>query len=189
MRLGVIDVGSNTVHLVAVDVRDGGRPTPMSDWKTSLKLVEQLDSDGNIHDRGLKKLIAAVKEAKELANKLGCDEFMPFATSAIRSATNSAYVLDEVEKHTGVRLEILSGEDEGRLTFLAVRRWYGWSAGRITNIDIGGGSLELCTGTHEHPDVASSLDLGAGRLTYNWFDTDPPESRWVPRRRFVRWRA
>ena len=139
MRLGVIDVGSNTVHLVAVDVRDGGRPTPMSDWKTSLKLVEQLDSDGNIHDRGLKKLIAAVKEAKELANKLGCDEFMPFATSAIRSATNSAYVLDEVEKHTGVRLEILSGEDEGRLTFLAVRRWYGWSAGRITNIDIGGG--------------------------------------------------
>ncbi|MDK8684002.1 Ppx/GppA phosphatase family protein [Corynebacterium pseudodiphtheriticum] len=174
MRLGVIDVGSNTVHLVAVDVRDGGRPTPMSDWKTSLKLVEQLDADGNIHERGLKKLISSVGEAKELANKLGCDEFMPFATSAIRSATNSAYVLDEVEKQTGVRLEILSGKDEGRLTFLAVRRWFGWSAGRITNIDIGGGSLELCTGTDEHPDVASSLDLGAGRLTYNWFDADPP---------------
>ena len=71
MRLGVIDVGSNTVHLVAVDVRDGGRPTPMSDWKTSLKLVEQLDADGNIHERGLKKLISSVGEAKELANKLG----------------------------------------------------------------------------------------------------------------------
>ena len=93
----------------------------------------------------------------------------------MRSATNSAKVLDEVEKQTGVRLEILSGEEEARLTFLAARRWYGWSAGRITNLDIGGGSLELSTGTDEHPEMAFSLDLGAGRLTHNWFDTDPPQ--------------
>lgn len=147
----------------------------MSDWKTSLRLVEQLDKDGNIHEKGMKKLISAVGEAAELGNKLGCDEFIAFATSAVRSATNSAKVLDEVEKQTGVRLEILSGEEEARLTFLAARRWYGWSAGRITNLDIGGGSLELSTGTDEHPEMAFSLDLGAGRLTHNWFDTDPPE--------------
>ncbi|MCG7276311.1 MULTISPECIES: Ppx/GppA phosphatase family protein [Corynebacterium] len=175
MRLGVLDVGSNTVHLVAVDAATGGRPTPMSDWKTPLRLVEQLDKKGNIHEKGLKKLISAVGEANELGQKLGCDEFMAFATSAVRSAPNSAEVLDEVEKQTGVRLEILSGEEEARLTFLAVRRWYGWSAGRITNLDIGGGSLELSTGTDEHPELAFSLDLGAGRLTHNWFDTDPPE--------------
>lgn len=147
----------------------------MSDWKTPLRLVEQLDKDGNIHEKGMKKLISAVGEAAELGNKLGCDEFIAFATSAVRSATNSAKVLDEVEKQTGVRLEILSGEEEARLTFLAARRWYGWSAGRITNLDIGGGSLELSTGTDEHPEMAFSLDLGAGRLTHNWFDTDPPE--------------
>ncbi|MBE7338272.1 Ppx/GppA family phosphatase [Corynebacterium aurimucosum] len=175
MRLGVLDVGSNTVHLVAVDAATGGRPSPMSDWKTPLRLVEQLDKDGNIHEKGMKKLISAVGEAAELGNKLGCDEFIAFATSAVRSATNSAKVLDEVEKQTGVRLEILSGEEEARLTFLAARRWYGWSAGRITNLDIGGGSLELSTGTDEHPEMAFSLDLGAGRLTHNWFDTDPPE--------------
>ena len=175
MRLGVLDVGSNTVHLVAVDAATGGRPTPMSDWKTPLRLVEQLDKDGNIHEKGLKKLISAVAEANELGQKLGCHEFIAFATSAVRSAPNSEYVLDQVEKQTGVRLEILSGEEEARLTFLAVRRWYGWSAGRITNLDIGGGSLELSTGTDEHPDLAFSLDLGAGRLTHNWFDTDPPE--------------
>ncbi|MGV0360574.1 Ppx/GppA phosphatase family protein [Corynebacterium minutissimum] len=175
MRLGVLDVGSNTVHLVAVDAATGGRPTPMSDWKTPLRLVEQLDKKGNIHEKGLKKLISAVGEANELSEKLGCDELMAFATSAVRSAANSAEVLDEVEKNTGVRLEILSGEEEARLTFLAVRRWYGWSAGRITNLDIGGGSLELSTGTDEHPELAFSLDLGAGRLTHNWFDTDPPE--------------
>ncbi len=147
----------------------------MSDWKTPLRLVEQLDKDGNIHEKGLKKLISAVGEANELGRKLGCDEFMAFATSAVRSAPNSEHVLDAVEKETGVRLEILSGEEEARLTFLAVRRWYGWSAGRITNLDIGGGSLELSTGADEHPDLAFSLDLGAGRLTHNWFDTDPPE--------------
>ncbi|WP_083311470.1 Ppx/GppA phosphatase family protein [Corynebacterium sp. HMSC069E04] len=175
MRLGVLDVGSNTVHLVAVDAATGGRPSPMSDWKTPLRLVEQLDKDGNIHEKGMKKLISAVSEAAELGQKLGCDEFMAFATSAVRSATNSAKVLDEVEKQTGVRLEILSGEEEARLTFLAARRWYGWSAGRITNLDIGGGSLELSTGTDEHPEMAFSLDLGAGRLTHNWFDTDPPQ--------------
>lgn len=147
----------------------------MSDWKTPLRLVEQLDKDGNIHEKGVKKLISAVGEAAELGQKLGCDEFIAFATSAVRSATNSAKVLDEVEKQTGVRLEILSGEEEARLTFLAARRWYGWSAGRITNLDIGGGSLELSTGTDEHPEMAFSLDLGAGRLTHNWFDTDPPQ--------------
>ena len=149
----------------------------MSDWKTPLRLVEQMDSDGAIHDKGLKKLIAAVDECAALGKKLQCDEFIPFATSAVRSATNCDYVLDEVERQTGVRLEIISGTDEARLTFLAVRRWYGWSAGRITNLDIGGGSLERSTGTDEEPDLAFSLDLGAGRLTHNWFFSDPPAKK------------
>ena len=174
MRLGVLDVGSNTVHLVAVDARPGGHPTPMSNWRTPLRLVELLDDTGAISEKGLNKLTSAVAEAADLASTLGCVELMPFATSAVRSATNSDAVLDHVEKETGVRLTILSGEEEARQTFLAVRRWYGWSAGRITNLDIGGGSLELSSGTDESPDLAFSLDLGAGRLTHNWFDTDPP---------------
>ena len=174
MRLGVLDVGSNTVHLVAVDARPGGHPTPMSNWRTPLRLVELLDDTGAISEKGLNKLTSAVAEAADLASTLGCVELMPFATSAVRSATNSDAVLDHVEKETGVRLTILSGEEEARQTFLAVRRWYGWSAGRITNLDIGGGSLELSSGPDESPDLAFSLDLGAGRLTHNWFDTDPP---------------
>lgn len=172
-------MGSNTVHLVAVDARTGGHPTPMSDWKTSLRLVELLDDDGAIDDRGIRKLTKSVGEAADLAKTLGCSEIMSFATSAVRSATNSQQVLDHVEQETGVRLEVLSGEDEARLTFLAARRWYGWSAGRITNLDIGGGSLELSTGSDEEPDSAISLDLGAGRLTHTWFNTDPPERKKV----------
>ena len=140
VRLGVLDVGSNTVHLVAVDATAGGRPTPMSDWKTSLRLVELVDDDGAIDERGLKKLTKAVSEAAELSQQLGCDEVIPFATSAVRSATNRKEVIEHVAKKTGITLEISTGSDE-------------------------------------HPDVAYSLDLGAGRLTHAWFDTDPPERK------------
>ena len=149
----------------------------MSDWKQPLRLVEQLDADGNIEDKGVNKLIDAVDEARGLAETLKCDELLAFATSAVRSATNSEAVLKKVEKKTGVKLKVISGEEEARSTFQAVRRWYGWSAGRITNLDIGGGSLELSTGSEEVPDLAVSLDLGAGRLTHEWFDTDPPERK------------
>lgn len=149
----------------------------MSDWKQPLRLVELLDDEGSIEPRGVDKLVDAVGEAAGLSSKLKCEEFLAFATSAVRSATNSEDVLKKVEKKTGVRLEVLSGEEEARLTFLAVRRWYGWSAGRITNLDIGGGSLEMSTGTEESPDLAVSLDLGAGRLTHEWFESDPPERK------------
>lgn len=149
----------------------------MSDWKQPLRLVELLDKKGNIEDKGVDKLVDAVQEASDLADNLKCEELVAFATSAVRSATNSEDVLKRVEKKTGVRLNILSGEEEARLTFLAARRWHGWSAGRITNFDIGGGSLEISSGTEEMPDLAVSLDLGAGRLTHEWFDTDPPERK------------
>ncbi|WKD56773.1 Exopolyphosphatase [Corynebacterium capitovis DSM 44611] len=162
---------------MAVDARSGGRPTPMSDWKQPLRLVELVDKNGNLEDKGVDKLIDAVQEAKDLSVKLKCEEFLAFATSAVRSATNSDDVLKKVARKTGVDLTILSGEEEARLTFLAARRWHGWSAGRITNLDIGGGSLEISSGVEETPDLAVSLDLGAGRLTHQWFDTDPPERK------------
>lgn len=166
-----------------VDARRGGHPTPMSDSKSTMKLVEYLDGDDNLTDKGIRKLTAYVGEAKELSEQMKCEEMISFATSAVRDARNSDYVLDHVEKETGVRLEILSGVDEARLTFLAVRRWYGWSAGRIINLDIGGGSLELTSGADEDPEAAYSLLLGAGRLTHEWFDTDPPERKRIDRLR------
>jgi exopolyphosphatase/guanosine-5'-triphosphate,3'-diphosphate pyrophosphatase len=69
---------------------------------------------------------------------------------------------------------VLSGEAEASLTFLAVRRWFGWSAGRLLVLDIGGGSLEIAAGIDEEPDLALSLPLGAGRLARGWLTADPP---------------
>ncbi|MBX7454651.1 Ppx/GppA family phosphatase [Mycolicibacterium sp. 3033] len=179
MRLGVLDVGSNTVHLLVVDARRGGHPTPMSSTKASLRLAEAIDTSGKLTRRGADRLIGTIDEFAKIATSSGCSELMAFATSAVRDAKNSEDVLSRVKSDTGVDLRVLSGVDESRLTFLAVRRWYGWSAGRITNIDIGGGSLELSSGVDEEPDVAMSLPLGAGRLTREWLPEDPPGRRRV----------
>ncbi len=179
MRLGVLDVGSNTIHLLVVDAHRGGHPTPMSSTKATLRLAEATDSSGKITRRGADKLLSTIDEFAKIAGSSGCAELMAFATSAVRDASNSEDVLSRVHAETGVDLQVLAGEDESRLTFLAVRRWFGWSAGRIINIDIGGGSLELCNGVDEEPDVALSLQLGAGRLTREWLADDPPGRRRV----------
>ncbi|TSD48654.1 Ppx/GppA family phosphatase [Rhodococcus sp. KBS0724] len=179
MRLGVLDVGSNTVHLLVVDAHRGGHPTPMSSTKATLRLAENTDDRGDITVVGADRLVSTVGEFAGIAKTSGCEEMMAFATSAVRDANNSEAVLARVRAETGVGLEVLSGVDEARLTFLAVRRWYGWSAGRILNLDIGGGSLELTAGGDEDPDVAFSLQLGAGRLTRDWLQADPPGKRRV----------
>jgi exopolyphosphatase/guanosine-5'-triphosphate,3'-diphosphate pyrophosphatase len=174
VRLGVLDVGSNTVHLLVVDAHRGGHPTPMMSDKVELRLAEHLDPSGALTTFGAQALVRAVQRARASAAEAGCADLLAFATSALRDATNSAAVLAEVRERTGVALEILPGADEARCTFLAVRRWYGWSAGRLLVLDIGGGSLELAAGLDELPAVAESLPLGAGRLTRGWFATDPP---------------
>jgi exopolyphosphatase/guanosine-5'-triphosphate,3'-diphosphate pyrophosphatase len=165
MRLGVLDVGSNTVHLLVVDAHRGAHPTPMHDAKSVLRLAEHVGPDDLLSKAGEKALLTAVEEACAQAEEQGCDEFMALVTSAIRDAANGLEVLERVRERTGVEMRVLSGEDEARLTFLAVRRWFGWSAGRLLVLDIGGGSLELAAGIDEDPDVALSLPLGAGRMT------------------------
>ncbi|MGY2128786.1 Ppx/GppA phosphatase family protein [Blastococcus sp. SYSU DS0617] len=165
MRLGVLDVGSNTVHLLVVDAHRGAHPTPMHDDRWAVRLAEHVGPDDVLSRVGEKALLQSVQEACDQAEKQGCDDFMALATSAIREARNGQDVLDRIRRSTGVELQVLTGEDEARLTFLAVRRWFGWSAGRLLVLDIGGGSLELAAGIDELPDVALSLPLGAGRMT------------------------
>ena len=165
MRLAVLDVGSNTVHLLVVDAHEGARPLPAHSDKAELRLAEHLTDDGHIDDTGQSRLIECVKHALEVAEDRGTEDLVAFATSALRDAPNGPEVLAAVRDETGVDLEVLTGNDEARLTFLAVRRWFGWSSGRLMVIDIGGGSLELAAGIDELPDAVASLPLGAGRLT------------------------
>ncbi|MDO5628060.1 MAG: Ppx/GppA phosphatase family protein [Mobilicoccus sp.] len=175
MRMGVIDVGSNTVHLLVVDAFWGAHPIPASKHKVDLRLFDHMDAKGVIDEEGASRLVGFVLECLEVADEYGVESLMGFATSAIRESPNGDDVLERVRKETGVDLQVLPGADESRLTFLAARRWFGWSAGRLLLVDIGGGSLELASGIDEDPDVAMSLPLGAGRITREHLPGDPPK--------------
>ncbi|HEX6756164.1 MAG TPA: Ppx/GppA phosphatase family protein [Mycobacteriales bacterium] len=179
MRLGVLDVGSNTVHLLVMDAHRGGHPLPARSEKTVLRLAEHVDETGKLSRRGADALVAAVADARRSATALDCDDLLAFATSAVREARNGSKVLERVRDETGVDLQVLTGPDEARLTFLAVRRWLGWSAGRLIVLDIGGGSLEIACGRDEEPELAESVPLGAGRLTRERLSGDPPDREMV----------
>ncbi|MGC5224418.1 Ppx/GppA phosphatase family protein [Micromonospora sp. DT81.3] len=174
MRLGVLDIGSNTVHLLVADMLPGGRPLARTSQRTVLRLMRYLAPDGSITEEGVSGLESAVAAARQVAAKEGVDELLATATSAVRDATNGEDVIARIEAALGQPLQVLGGETEARFTFLAVRRWFGWSAGQILLFDIGGGSLELAAGSDELPAVAESVPLGAGRMTVEFLPDDPP---------------
>ena len=176
MRLGVLDVGSNTVHLLVVDAYPGARPMPAFSHKAELKLADHLDDDASLSRPGERSLRDVVVEALRIAEDKGVEDLIAFATSAVREAKNGEEVLARIRDQTGLEIVVMTGQEEARLTFLAARRWFGWSSGRLLVIDIGGGSLEVASGIDEDPDAVVSLPLGAGRLTRDWLPADPPKA-------------
>ena len=177
MRLGVLDVGSNTIHLQVVDGHLGGPPVPNSSHKSVIRLTEYLDESGAITPTGIERITESILNNMKSAEHLNIDELLAFATSAIREATNSDEVISHVNEACNIDLQVLSGEEEARFTFLAARRWLGWSAGDLLVLDIGGGSLEIARGAEEDPSFKTSMQLGAGRLTRKFLKGDPFTSK------------
>ena len=174
--MAVLDVGSNTVHLLIVDAYAGAAPVPAMSQKYELRLAEQLKNDGDLKKSSVKSLIEVLQECNKFIEEHDCDELLAFATSAIRESKNSDSILEKIKTETGIDLQVLDGEHEAILTFLAVRRWFGWSSGRLLVADIGGGSLEVAIGADEHPELAMSTPLGAGRLTRDFFTSETPSN-------------
>ncbi|MEN9687218.1 MAG: hypothetical protein RL381_230 [Actinomycetota bacterium] len=173
MRLGVLDVGSNTVHLQIMDAHHGAAPLAYQSFKEEIRLAEYLTDSGDLSDEGIRTLHKTLNRLKNEAKSIKLDDMLAFATSAIREANNSETVLQSVVDETGIDLQVLSGADEARFTFLAVRRWVGWSAGDVVLLDIGGGSLEIATGEEENPTYSNSVMLGANRMTRQFLSGDP----------------
>ena len=174
--MAVLYVGSNTVHLLIVDAHAGAAPIPALSQKYELRLAEQLKNDGDLKKSSVKSLIEVLHECNKFIEEHDCDELLAFATSAIRESKNSDAILEKIKTETGIDLQVLDGEHEAILTFLAVRRWFGWSSGRLLVADIGGGSLEVAIGADEHPELAMSTPLGAGRLTRDFFTSETPSN-------------
>jgi exopolyphosphatase/guanosine-5'-triphosphate,3'-diphosphate pyrophosphatase len=174
MRVSVVDAGSNTVRLVIADV-EGGVPLPVHTVKWKLRLSEHVGPDGTIADEAVERLVKAVAAAGDTARRWHAAGPLAFATAVVRGAPNRQDVLQRVASGTGIRMCTLPGETEAELTFLAARRWLGWSAGPLALLDIGGGSLEVAFGRGRLPDFAASLPLGASRLTREYLGVqDPP---------------
>src|SRR5262249_32514995 len=125
MRLGVLDVGSNTVHMLVVDAHPGARPLPAFSHKVELHLASQLEDGDRLSGEGAQRLEKIVAESLRIAEDKGVEDFLAFATSAVRDAVNGEDVLAAIADRTGASIRVLSGETEARLTFLAARRWFG----------------------------------------------------------------
>jgi exopolyphosphatase/guanosine-5'-triphosphate,3'-diphosphate pyrophosphatase len=160
--------------MLVVDAYPGARPLPAFSHKVNLSLAAHLEPGNTLSKVGEERLTAVVAESMRIAEDKGVEDYLGFATSAVREAVNGDDVLARIQRRTGARIRVLSGENEARLTFLAARRWFGWSSGRLLVVDIGGGSLEIGAGLDEEPEAVMSLPLGAGRLTRDWFTADPP---------------
>jgi exopolyphosphatase/guanosine-5'-triphosphate,3'-diphosphate pyrophosphatase len=161
------------VHLQVVDTSPGARPNPTFNYKEELRLTQYINEDNLVSDEGIEKLRSSIKRAIEQSASVQTQELLPFATSALREASNGEKIINSINKDFHIDLQVLSGEEEAKLTFLAARRWFGWSSGRLLVIDIGGGSLEMAAGVDESPEIATSLPLGAGRLTKDFLKGDP----------------
>jgi len=106
MRLGVLDVGSNTVHLQVVDTSPGARPNPTFNYKEELRLTQYLSEDNFISDEGVEKLRSSIKRALEQSASVQTQELLPFATSALREAQNGNQIIEAINKDFHIDLQV-----------------------------------------------------------------------------------
>ncbi|MFJ6836035.1 Ppx/GppA phosphatase family protein [Streptomyces sp. NPDC091209] len=140
---------------------------PVLSRKVRLQLHETLDATGRLGKSGVRSVQRAVAETLA-EDRESLPEVYAFATSVIRDAPNREEVLAQVARATGTRLRVLSGEEEARLAYVAARHWAGARAGSLLVLDIGGGTVEIASGTSEQPRTALSLPLGARTVTRAW---------------------
>jgi len=174
MRIAALDLGSNSFHLLVADVHPDGSFEAVAREKEMLRLGDDVTRDGRISPVAADRAVGSVRRMKQLADALGTTEVLAKATSAIRGATNSSELVDRIEDETGVEVEVISGLEEARLVFAAVRASIVIDPAPALCIDIGGGSVELMIGDNTGLRWADSVPVGVGRLTAEFVHDDPP---------------
>lgn len=115
-RLGVLDIGSNTIHMLIVDAAPGARPDPEASTKSTVRLMKYLKDDGSIKKSGIEAILEAVSQCMRLAEEYEITQLLVMATSALREAPNGNKVIHKIEELIGQGVTVLSGTDEARLT-------------------------------------------------------------------------
>ncbi|MEV7389726.1 MULTISPECIES: hypothetical protein [unclassified Streptomyces] len=187
-QAGVLDVGCHSALLTVVRRHPGTVLKPVFSRKVRLRLHETLDHKGRLDKAGMKSVERAVAEAVADDARLHGPQVFAFATSVIRDAPNRDEIIARVARTTGTRLRVLTGEEEARLAYVAARQWAGPTAGQLLVLDIGGGTVEIASGTGEQPRAVYSLPLGARRITRDWLPvgTVPSQRRLAEIRQHLR---
>ena len=160
MRVSTIDLGSNTVRLLVADVEGPGRSRIIAEDQAVTRLGEGLAATGALGEAPMARTLAVVSDYAARGAALGATEVRIVATSAVREAANGSLFTAAVERATGRRVQVVSGEDEARLVLLGVRHGVGPLAGPVVVFDIGGGSTEYILAESERVIATVSLRLG-----------------------------
>src|SRR4051812_43662770 len=165
MRIAALDLGSNSFHLLVVEARPDGHFETLVREKEMLRLGDVVSREGRIPDLAAEQVIDSIRRLHSLAAAADADEFVAFATAAMREAENSAAVVDRIEARTGVAVEVISGEEEARLIFAAVQASISMDRPPALCLDLGGGSLEIMVGDQAELLWSASVPLGVARLS------------------------
>ena len=169
MRIAAIDIGSNSVRQIIADVSSDGAISVVDEMKAAPRLGADVDATGVLGANAIERAVESIARMATLAKQLGAQRIEAVATSAVRDAENSARFLARVRQETGLKVRVLSGNDEARLSFRSALAHFDLAAGRTVIMDIGGGSLELALCASGVLDGLMSLPLGALRLTERHF--------------------
>jgi len=172
MRVGVIDCGTNSIRLLIADI-DGNNFREVTRQMQVVRLGQGVDETNQFHPDALERTFAAVDlYAAELARR-GVEKIRFCATSATRDATNRNIFIDGVKERLGIEPEVISGDEEARLSFAGATREFNRADGPFLVVDIGGGSTEFVLGT-DTVESAISVNIGCVRMTERHFHNDPP---------------
>jgi exopolyphosphatase/guanosine-5'-triphosphate,3'-diphosphate pyrophosphatase len=173
MKIAAIDVGTNTVLLLLAEIGPDGVPFPILHEQRIPRLGKGVDADGRLTPDAMTRVITVLGEYCALLAPHRPEKVVLCGTSAVRDALNRAEFIARVDRETGLRMEILSGEEEAYWTYRGAVSGIR-EIQRATVVDIGGGSTEIATGSRGSIDRAISLQMGTVRLTERFLRHDPP---------------
>jgi len=175
-RLAAVDVGTNSVLLLVAERGEDGVLRPVREDAEITRLGRGVDASGALSAEGLEATLEVLGRFAEMARGSGARALVVTATSAARDARNGGEFLARARERTGAAVEILSGDEEARLSYLAVAQDFSAEAGEagLLAIDVGGGSTEFVHGRGRTVLFRKSLDIGSVRLTERCVHSDPP---------------
>jgi exopolyphosphatase/guanosine-5'-triphosphate,3'-diphosphate pyrophosphatase len=173
-KLAVIDIGTNSIHMVMAEVLPDASYKILDRFKDMTRLGNGAFATRRLSDEAVARALEVLRTLVTLARNKGFDHIVAVATSAVREARNGGDFVDLIAEQTGLRVRVISGSEEARLIFLGVKHSIALPDGPTMVVDVGGGSVELIVGNRDGMIHSKSLKLGAIRLAEQYVPKTPP---------------